>query len=367
MTRRSITALAVAATMTLAACGGGGSDTLSEDDFIDEVNGLCADANDDLDDIDEPEELSDVVDFASDSSEIFSTLRDDLGELSPPDDLADDYADALDAIDEIIELLGDFEQAADDDDQDEAFDIGVDLGGVSDELEGLAEDLGVDDCIFADAASNNEPVADGPVTTAAPETVPPTTAAPITLPPTVPPATPAPTTAPPVTEPPATEPPATEAPAETLPDTGALFSVVDLTTVFNDPIGFTLIDTGMGAALPFIEIVADVPILNIGIDEMGVAAMIDSFGDSVATLVVGVSLEGFGMPQEWKTLICTPEASTIRTTPAGYTGVYCPGPPGSGLVEILTITDGDLGITIGLIDSFYFVDDLVDAFLLANF
>lgn len=358
MTRRSMTALAVAAIMGMAACGGGGSDTLSEDDFIDEVNGLCADANDDLDDIADPESLSDVADFAADSSEIFTDLREALGEISAPDDLADDFADALDTIDDLIAKLGDLEEAANDDDGDEVDALVEDIGGLSDDLEGLADDLGADDCIFADEAdpADTTPPDTEPVETTVAPTTPPTTAVPLTLPPTVPPAT-----APPETAPPATAPP------ETVSDTGALFSVVDLTTVFNDPFGFTMIDTTQDAALPFIEAVAAVPILNIGIDEMGVAALYDSFDDNVATLVVGVALEGFGMPEEWKSEICPASTSEIQTTPAGYTGVYCPGAPGTGLLEVFTITEGDIGVTMALIDPFYSVADLIDAFLLANF
>jgi hypothetical protein len=353
MTRRSITALAVASIMGLAACGGGGSGTLSEDDFVDEVNGICRSANRDLDRIDDPQSIDDIENFAKDSADVFTTLQEDLADIKPPEDLANDFADVQDTIDEVISLLGDLEEAGNDGDEDKVNSIADDLAGLSDDLTGLAEDLGVDDCIFADEQTGDT-TPDEPASTVPETTIPPTTAAPITLPATIPP------TAPPATAPPATVPP------ETVPDTGALFSVVDLTTVFNDPFGFTMVDTGQDAALPFIEAVAAVPILNIGIDEMGVAALIDSFGDSIGTLVVGVSLEGLGMPEEWKTQICAPNNSEIRTTPAGYVGVYCP-TPGGGILEAFTITEGDIGVTIALIDPFYAVEDVVDAFLLANF
>jgi hypothetical protein len=365
MTGRSMTALAIAAIMGLAACGGGGgSSSLSEDDFIDEVNDLCAEAGDDLDSIDSPTSVDDVGDFAADTAGVFESLREDLGEISPPEDSAEDFADALDAIDEIVSLLGDLEEASADGDDGEIGSISDDLGGLSEDLTGLAEDLGVDDCIFDDDA--DDPPATTPEETTAEttaETAAPTTAAaPVTLPPTVPPAT-----APPATTPPATAPPATAAPETAPPDSGPLFEIVDLTTVFNDPFDFVMVDTGMDTALPFIEAVAAIPILNIGIDEMGVAALIDSFGDSIGTLVVGISLEGFGMPEEWKTIICPPGVSSIQGTPAGYTGVYCPGLPGSGLIEVFTITEGDIGVTVATTDAFYSVLDVVDSFLLANF
>lgn len=357
MTGRSMTALAVAAIMGLAACGGGGSSSLSEDDFVDEVNDLCSDANDDLDKIDPPASIEDIEDFAADTRKVFENLREDLGEISAPSDFEDDFADALDAIDEVISLLTDLEEAGADGNEADVNSIIDDLAGPSDELMGLAEDLGVDDCNFDEG---DAPVdTSGADDTTAP-TVPPTSEDPVTLPPTVPPATPAPITVPPATAPPVTEP--------LPPDvTGPLFTVVDLTTVFNDPFDFFLVDTGMDTALPFINAVASIPILNIGIDEMGVAALIDSFGDSIGTLVVGVSLEGFGMPEEWKTIICPPELSTLAGTPAGYTGVYCPGVPGTGLVEVFTITEGDIGVTVATTDPFYSVLDVTDSFLLANF
>src|SRR6187431_763124 len=258
MTRRSISALAVAAIMGLTACGGGGgSSALSEDDFLDEVNDLCADADADLDDIDTPSSLDDIEDYAADTSEIFDGLQESLAEIEAPDDLADDFAEMQDSIEEIQSLLADLEEAGTDGDNDAVNDIDDDLSGVTADLYELADDLGLDECVLDDTPAE-------PETTEPPETdattVPPTAPAVVTLPPTVPQTAP-PATAPPVTAPPATAPPVTE----TVPEsTGALFEVVDLTTVFNDPFDFVMVDTGMSTALPFIEAVAAVPILNIG-------------------------------------------------------------------------------------------------------
>lgn len=344
MRKRSMTALAVATVMGMTACGGGGgSKSLSEDDFVDALADLCADIDRDLGRIDAPVDTASTEDFAADSTGVFTDLQEGLAEIVPPEDFERDYGRFQGAVDDVLEQLAELEEAAKDEDDDKMADIFGNLEALSERTAGFAEDLDVEECRFGAADTTPD--------TAAETTIPATTTPSLTLPPTLPPAT-----APPATDPPATDPPV---------DIGPLFNIVDLSTVFNAPLGFEIVDTGQDAAQPFIDTVADVAILNIGIDEMGVGAISDEFG-SVATLVVGTALEGFGMPEEWKTLLCDPSISEIQTTSGGITGVFCFGIEGTGIFEIFTITDGDLGVTIATVDPTFAVADLVDGFFAAN-
>lgn len=344
MKKRSLAAVAAAAVLGLAACGGGidAPSTMSEDDFVDELGDICSDTERDLDRIDEPADLAGLEDAAAEAIEVLTETQERLAELVPPEDLANDFDDFVDNVDDQLKALADLEEAGRDGDEAAANEVSAELGELSQRRSDLGDDLGVDECV-----NDDEPTDTTVAATDAATTVPPT-AAPLTLPATVPPQT----------APPATAPPATAAPS------GPAFQVVDLTTIFVAPEGFGLVNSDPAAAQTFVDIVASVPELNSGISEMGVGVLVDDTGSAIATIVVGVATSD-AMPVQWKDLLCGADG-VLRTSGSGYTGIACAGAPDTGVSEIFTLTEGDLGLSVATLIPGIPADLVADAFFEAN-
>jgi len=136
-----------ALTIATAACGGGGSDTLSEREYIRELEKLCVQVNGDLEDLDEPEDYSDLVRLGEDAKEITEQGLEDLRDLKPPKDLEDAHDDYVASIERTVDLTDDFIAAAEDEDDAELDKIGNDLADEDAERNEIADDIGADDCI----------------------------------------------------------------------------------------------------------------------------------------------------------------------------------------------------------------------------
>jgi hypothetical protein len=278
---------------------------------------------------------------------VLTKTRDRLSDVKAPDDLQADFTDFVANIDDQIDALDDLEAAGKSDDQADADKVFTTLTELNDERGQLGEDLDVDECTNNDQTTTTDPVATEAATTLPAATVP------LTLPPTLPPAT-----APPVTT------PVTTAAVETVPSNGQLFNVVDLTTIFAAPEGFTLVESDPAAAQAFIDIVAAVPQLNEGVLEMGVGVLLDETGAAIATIVVGIAI-GDNMPAEWKDILCGTDG-VLRTSANGYTGITCPGAPGTGVSDIFTLTTDDLGLSVASLVDGLTADLVADAFFEAN-
>jgi hypothetical protein len=183
----ALAALTIAST----ACGGGGSDTLSEREYINELEDLCTQVNGDLEDLDDPEDYRDLVRLGEDAKDITEQGLSDLQDLKPPKDLENDHEDYVASIERTIDLTDDFIAAAEDEDDDEIAKVGADLEDEDAERNKIAEDIGADDCV-TDETTVEEPVdttePDEPVDTTEPDepvetTEPAGTIAPITVPP----------------------------------------------------------------------------------------------------------------------------------------------------------------------------------------
>lgn len=346
MKTRSLVAFTAVAALTVASCGGG-SGTLSEDDFVELMADICADAERGLDRLDAPADLAGLESFSQDASEVLTETSERLSKLKAPDDFAVDFDNFVANIDDQIDALDDLEAAGRNDNDAAAEAAFVLLGDLNVERSQLGEDLGVDECVNDDETTTSDPVATEAATTVPADTVP------LTLPPTLPPQTAAPDTTPVET-----------VPIETIPSNGQLFTVVDLSTVFVAPEDFTLVNSEPAAAQAFIDIVASVPALNEGVLEMGVGVLLDATGTPVATIVAGIAI-GDAMPGEWKDLLCG-TVGTLRTSASGYIGITCPGAPDTGVSDIFTLTTEDLGLTVASLIEGLPADVVADAFFEAN-
>ncbi len=233
--------------LLLSACSDSGPKTLSEDDFIDELNSICDDASRDLRRLDGADR-----NFFDDVLEIMQSSAEALAKLSPPSDLKGDYDDFVDNLDDTIKETENIRDAVDDDDQAAIEDSSAELSNLNDDGNDLADSLGADDCIDIGSGSGGSTDSSDPDNTDPASTDPDTTTANTPLPidptvPTDPPATdpPDPTTAP--TPAPTTAP----VPEMTVPESNSGGSqALDITTEFLPPAGFEWVQidiTGISA------------------------------------------------------------------------------------------------------------------------
>lgn len=177
---RKLAAGAAVATMAavIASCGGGGgSDALSEREYIRELEDICTTVEEDLDDLGQPESLTDyetISDLSDQSIDIIEENLADLRDLQPPEDLENDHDDYVASVEATVELFGDLRDAADDEDDGGIEDAIEELTAEQENRDAIEEDIGADEC-----ASSTEDPEDPDETT-----VPDDTRAPITVPPT---------------------------------------------------------------------------------------------------------------------------------------------------------------------------------------
>jgi hypothetical protein len=342
--RTALAMLAVAA-LGLAACGGSdGPSAMSEEDFLDELADICDDTRNDLEDLDEPSDLSDFEAFAEDVSKVYEDGLERLGALVPPSDLVNDYEDFVGNIEDQLKRVGDLGEAGADNDEDKVNTLFERMSKLEDEQSELAQELDVESC---DPKANETTDTTEPsvATTAAPPTVPVTTAPSLTLPATVPPVT--------------QQPPDTGAP----PPSGT-FEIVNLTEVFIAPDGFLL--EHAEPTPETLDLFAQYPDLSAVLGGVGTATLVSAAdGSEVAEIWVGVTnTDGVGMAADWKTIDCP--TGDLRTSANGLAGIICFGSAESPYYEIFTATFGDFGISIYTLVPDIPGDLVADAFFEAN-
>jgi hypothetical protein len=106
--RAVLLALGVAA---LAACGGGGSKSLSHEEFVKQADAICADYNDRIAALGTPQGLGDLVAFAQKGRAIATEDVDKFAKLKPPKADAKGAADFVAAGRTVIDQLGKLEAA----------------------------------------------------------------------------------------------------------------------------------------------------------------------------------------------------------------------------------------------------------------
>jgi hypothetical protein len=337
--RRSMALLAAGA-LLLAACGG--DSALSEDDFIDELTDICEDAKRDLDRIAEPEDLAALATSSSEAIDIYDEALDRIAELSAPESVTRDLDDYVAVLEEQRDLLDDLRKAAEAGDEEKAFGIIGDGQTLEEDQNELAAELGVPEC--------GEPEETTPTTeiTVSTTTIPvevPTTVPVVTLPPTLPPAT---TVAPPPT---------------TTPSGTGSFVVLDLTTTFEPPAGYTF--EFVDVSPETLDLFSSYPDLAARMQSVGAANILDAGGATVATIWIGIAFDTVGMAEDWKTIDC-PDGGTPRNSANGIPGIVCPGSADSGITEIFTTTIDDVGLSLYNYVASPTTDQFVDLFLAAN-
>ena len=178
---------------------------LDQDEFVDEADSLCAEANTALASISTTGEAGTQAAAIAEQSDIYDGLIDDLDALGPPPEDEATLDDYLDALASIVDSLDQQELAAERGESDQVESLAAEIGAAASDAQAAADDFGLRDCAeegetasgatdtgSTDAGSTDTGAAPAPVT---PTTPAPTTPAPAPVP--APEPAPAPTPAPP--------------------------------------------------------------------------------------------------------------------------------------------------------------------------
>jgi hypothetical protein len=117
---------------------------LTLDEWVEEADAICEEANEAGDEVGSPESVADVIELAPDLYDVAEAQYEDLVDLGLPDEEADTVEEALELLDEQLSIL---EQIVDAGDDEEAVTELLEEGqAISDEADGLAADLGLEVC-----------------------------------------------------------------------------------------------------------------------------------------------------------------------------------------------------------------------------
>jgi hypothetical protein len=138
-------AASVAASLSLAACGGG-DEGLSREEFLSEADSICAEYDQRVDEIDEPQSIDDVERYADEAKPVIEDGMAELRALEPPDELEQQWDDYVASSEESVEYLDQLREAAAAGDQARIQEIAQEVSEKNEEADRLARDIGLEDC-----------------------------------------------------------------------------------------------------------------------------------------------------------------------------------------------------------------------------
>jgi hypothetical protein len=148
--RARVVALAALAALALAAgCGGGGGgdgDPLTTEEFLQQADAICAEANQQLDALGEPQTIQELATMAPEALSISEQSLDSLSELNPPEDLQAQYDRALELLGQQNALAQELVTAAEAGDQAQIQAIASEAEPLDTEADGIAAELGLTEC-----------------------------------------------------------------------------------------------------------------------------------------------------------------------------------------------------------------------------
>jgi len=139
-------ALLVVLAVLAAGCGGGGSDTMTKEEYVAGLNTICEDVNGKIDDIGTPTSLEDLADKGEQVLEVYDEGIEEIGELNPPDEAADQHEELVASLKEQRDLSEQAVEAARDGDAEKAQELGGQIAPLETKSDQLATELGADQC-----------------------------------------------------------------------------------------------------------------------------------------------------------------------------------------------------------------------------
>lgn len=141
-----LASIAGAGVLFLAACGGDGGERLSKDEWIEQADAICAQADEDVEALTEPTQLDEIPEFTDTASEISRGALSDLRALQPPEEDQATVDEMLDLVKHQIEIGEQIGEAAEDGDQDEVQRLADESDPIESEADEKARQYGLKDC-----------------------------------------------------------------------------------------------------------------------------------------------------------------------------------------------------------------------------
>jgi hypothetical protein len=126
--------------------GGGSGDRLSAAEFREAADAICAEYDQKIEDLGEPESLEDLSEFIGRAIPIIEEGFNKLDELQPPEELEADWDRTMEVNAENLQLTKDLQAAAESGDQERVQEILSQASQNEEETDQLARKLGVERC-----------------------------------------------------------------------------------------------------------------------------------------------------------------------------------------------------------------------------
>lgn len=141
--------VALAAVALAAGCGGGGDgggDRLTAEEFVQQADAICADANQQIDELGEPQSMEELATMAAEAVSISEQSVAALQELVPPEEFQERFDRALELLDQQLELARQLQTAAENGDEAQVQSIADEGEPLDAEADDIAEELGLTEC-----------------------------------------------------------------------------------------------------------------------------------------------------------------------------------------------------------------------------
>jgi hypothetical protein len=150
-TRLKAALLTVAASAALAGAGcggdgGGSGEQLSAAEFREQADAICAEYDQKIQDLGEPESLEDLTAFIGRAIPIIEEGFNKLDELQPPEELEADWDRAMEVNAENLQLTKDLQAAAETGNEQRVQEILAQASQNEEQTDRLARDLGLERC-----------------------------------------------------------------------------------------------------------------------------------------------------------------------------------------------------------------------------
>jgi hypothetical protein len=132
--------------MGLAAAGCGGDDRLTREELVEEADATCADFDQRIEEIDEPESPEDIERYIQEIRPIVEEGTDELDTIQPPEELEDEYDQWIQEMRSAIERFDELEEAAASGDEQRIQEALQSTGEGGEEADQLAQELGFQEC-----------------------------------------------------------------------------------------------------------------------------------------------------------------------------------------------------------------------------
>ncbi len=137
------------AALASAACG---QDALSKEEFIEQADEICADIDQQIRELGEPQNQEDFEELVEEGTEITDDGLEELRDLEPPAEDRDQINPMLDKIEEAVELLPEIQEALENRDVEALQRLQTQVQAAANEAQTIADDYGFEQCARADVA-----------------------------------------------------------------------------------------------------------------------------------------------------------------------------------------------------------------------